>query len=126
MSGLTYDTGALIAAESNDRTLWAIHKRALERRIRPTVPAGVLAQGWRGGPQVNISRLIDGCRVEDLNNVRARASGAACARAGTDDPIDASVVVGAISRRDLVITSDPIDLRSIADALGQRIDLRII
>lgn len=126
MSGLTYDTGALIAAEGNDRMLWAIHRRALERRTRPIVPAGVLAQSWRGGQQANVSRLLDGCRVEDLNDVRARASGAACARAGTDDPIDASVVVGAISRGDLVLTSDPADIRSIANALGRRIDLRVI
>ncbi len=126
MSGLTYDAGALVAGQRNERALWAIHKRALARNVRPTVPAGVLAQGWRGGPQVNLSRLLEGCRVEDLNNVRARASGAACARAGTDDPIDASVIVGAIVRKDLVLTSDPVDLQTIAEALGHRINLRAV
>lgn len=126
MSGVTYDTGALMAGERNDRAVWAIHKRALERRVRPTVPAGVLAQAWRGGPQANLARLLKGCSVEDLNEVRARASGAACARVGTDDPIDASVVVGAIARHDLVLTSDPDDLRSIADTLGKRLNLRAV
>ncbi len=126
MTGVTYDAGALVAAERSDRALWAIHKRALERNARPTVPAGVLGQAWRGGPQVNLSRLLTGCRVEDLTDVRARASGAACARAGSDDPIDASVVVGAIARGDLVLTSDPDDLRTIAGALRCRLDLRLI
>jgi hypothetical protein len=46
------------AGERNERALWAIRKRALARNVRPTVPAGVLAQGWRGGPQVNLSRLL--------------------------------------------------------------------
>lgn len=30
---MTYDTGALIAAERNDRRLWALHRRALERGL---------------------------------------------------------------------------------------------
>ena len=126
MSGVTYDAGALVAAERNDRVLWAIHKRALERKIRPTVPAGVLAQVWRTGPQVNLARLLAGCNVEDLTDVRARACGAACARAPSDDPIDASVVIGALARRDLVLTSDAQDLLTIAEALGQQLNLRSI
>jgi hypothetical protein len=48
VTGLTYDTGALIAAEANRRDLWALHARALQRGILPLVPAVVLAQGWRG------------------------------------------------------------------------------
>ena len=49
MSGLTYDTGALIAAEANDRLLWSLHSAALTHGIAPTVPAGVLGEVWRGG-----------------------------------------------------------------------------
>jgi hypothetical protein len=29
VSGLTYDTGALLAAEAADRRIWALHRRAL-------------------------------------------------------------------------------------------------
>jgi hypothetical protein len=118
VSGLTYDAGALVAADRADRRLWALHKRALERGIAPTVPAGVLAQGWRGGPQAQLSRLLKGCRVEYLDEARARAAGAACGVAGTSDIVDATVVVGAAARRDVAITSDPTDLSQIADALG--------
>src|SRR5262245_14825619 len=126
MSGVTYDAGALVAAERSDRALWALHRRALERNAWITVPAGVLAQAWRTGRQANMARLVAGCRSEDLADVRARAAGAACARSGTNDPIDASVVVGAIARGDLVLSSDPGDLRAIADALGRRINVRPI
>ena len=126
MGGVTYDTGALVAAERNDRALWALHRRSLERGIRPVVPAGVLGQGWRGGPQAELSRLLKGCRVEDLDEVRGRAAGQALARSGTSDVIDASVALGAIARGDLVVTSDPNDLAHIADALIVRLEIALI
>ena len=56
MPGYTYDTGALIAAERNDRRVWAWHQGVLSEGLTPTVPAVVLAQGWRGGPQPQMSR----------------------------------------------------------------------
>ena len=121
--GLTYDTGALIAAERNERHIWALHRRSLERGIVPTVPAGVLAQGWRGGPQHQLSRLLAGCRVEPLDDPRARSAGAACGAAGSSDVVDAAIIVGAAARGDIVVTSDPDDLRRLRDAL--RVSVRI-
>jgi len=121
--GITYDTGALLAAERNQRTLWALHRRALERGVRPTVPAGVLGQAWRGGPQAELSRLLKGCRIETLDETRSRAAGQACACTGSSDVIDATVVVGAIARADLVVTSDPDDIAHIADGLNTRLDI---
>ncbi len=123
MSGLTYDTGALIAAEADRRDIWALHARALQRGWLPVVPAGVLAQAWRGGPQAALFRFLRGCRVEDLTEQRARTVGVACARAKTRDAVDASVVVGALERHDVVATSDPGDLERIALALGRRIQI---
>lgn len=115
---ITYDTGALLAAEANRRELWALHARALQRGDRPVVPAPVLAQAWRGGPQAQLSRLLRGCRVENLDESRARSTGVACARANSRDVVDAAVVVGALARGDLVVTSDPDDLERIAGSLG--------
>lgn len=121
MSGVTYDTGALLAAEAGRRDLWVLHARALRRSQRPVVPAGVLGQAWRGGPQPLLSRLLRGCRIEPLDDEGSRAAGAVCARAGTADVIDASVVVGATARDDLVVTSDPDDLLALARALRRRL-----
>ena len=126
MAGITYDAGALIAAERNDHRLWALHRRALERGIVPTVPAGVLAQGWRGGPQAQMSRLLAGCRIEDFDEARARSAGAACGVARTSDVVDAAVLVGAAARRDLVVTSDPGDLTLLRDALSVELQLQVI
>ncbi len=121
--GLTYDTGALIAAEHNSRQIWALHRRSLERGEVPTVPSGALAQGWRGGPQAQMSRLLVGCRVEDLNEGRARSAGVVCGVVGTSDVVDASVVVGAAARGDVVVTSDVGDLERLRDAVGVAVEL---
>jgi hypothetical protein len=126
MAGLTYDTGALIAAERSDRRIWALHRRALERGIVPTVPAGVLGQGWRGGPQAQMSRLLVGCRIEVLDEARARSAGAACRASGSADIVDASVVVGAAARGDLVVTSDAADLSILSAALRLKLEIEAI
>lgn len=127
MPGLTYDAGALIAAEANRADLWALHRRALRHRLGITVPAVVYAQVWRDGArQVNLSRLLAGCVVESFGENAARAVGRALALAGTADVVDAAVVVGAARRSDLVVTSDPDDLRHLADALGARLKLHVL
>lgn len=106
MSGLTYDTGALIAAESSDRLLWSLHSAALDRGIVPTVPAGVLGEAWRGGPQHMLSRALKGCRVEALTEQQARTVGVMAARSGLDDTVDLAVAEGALRRSDAVVTSN--------------------
>ncbi len=126
MTGLTYDTGALLAAEANRRELWALHARTLQLGRRPIVPAGVLAQAWRGGPQAELSRLLRGCQIEELTDARARSAGVACARSRTADIVDASVVVGAVARNDLVVSSDPDDLERIAESLGKHLSVQRI
>lgn len=123
MTGVTYDSGALLAAERNQREVWTIHAQALARGMRPVVPAGVLGEAWRGGPHAPLSRLLRGCRIEELDEARARTAGVACAKAGSADVVDASVVVGAISRGDLVVTSDPDDLLTIAAAVRRQLDV---
>ena len=122
MVGVTYDAGALLAAERGSRQMLAQHRRALESGVVPVVPAGALAQAWRGGPQPRLSRLLAGCRVEELDEPRARSAGAALALAKTSDVVDASVAVGAAARGDAVITSDAADIQHIASAISLRIE----
>ena len=49
--------------------------------------------------------------VEELDALRARASGQLCGLRGTSDVIDASVVLCARARDHVVLTSDSRDLR---------------
>jgi len=122
--GVTYDTGALIAADRGERLMWARHRALLALREVPTVPAPVVAQGWRGGGrQVLLARLLVGCDVEALDDDQARAVGRLAARATTTDVVDACVVEGALRRHDVVVTSDPDDLTAIATAVGRRLEV---
>jgi hypothetical protein len=126
MRGLTYDTGALIAAETGDVGLWALHAETLARDVRPVVPTPVLAQAWRGGPQHNLVRLLKGCVVEAFAENAARDVGRLLAASKTADIVDAAVVVSALLRGDVVVTSDPGDLRVLADALAVRLDVHVV
>jgi hypothetical protein len=122
--GITYDAGALIAAERGERRMWARHRALLLRREVPTVPAPVLAQAWRGtARQAQLARLVAGCDIEFLDDVRAKATGIVAGRARATDIVDACVVEGAARRRDLVITSDLGDLHAIASAIGQHLEI---
>jgi hypothetical protein len=122
--GITYDTGALIAADRAERRIWARHRALLAVREVPTVPAPVVAQSWRGGGrQALLARLLVGCDVEALDDGQARAVGSLAGRAATTDIVDVCVVEGAIRRHDLVVTSDPDDLQAIAAAVNRRLEI---
>lgn len=130
MTGLTYDAGALVAADRGDRKVWVLHRRALERGVTPTVPAAVLVEAWRGGTW--LARLLAGVEVEPLDEQRARAAGLLLGhsgtgtrtgrrRRGTPSAVDATVVEGALRRRDAVVTGDRDDLEQLAGGVGRRL-----
>jgi hypothetical protein len=122
--GVTYDTGALIAADRAERRVWARHRALLARREVPTVPAPVVAQSWRGGSrQALLVRLLAGCDVEALDDSQARAVGSLAAAAATNDIVDACVVEGTLRRRDLVVSSDETDLHAIAAAVSRHLEI---
>jgi len=50
--GVTYDTGALVAADRGERRMWARHHGLLTLRVVPVVPTAVVAQAWRGAADV--------------------------------------------------------------------------
>jgi predicted nucleic acid-binding protein len=120
VSGLTLDSGALIAFERGDREVVAIVARALERRVALAVPAGVVGQVWRDGrKQARLSRLLASrvVEIEPLDDARARAAGQLCGATGTADVIDASVALCARARGHGVLTSDPGDLARLLPSL---------
>ena len=127
MAGVTYDTGALVAAERNDRRMWALHAGFLAEEVVPVVPAPVLAEAWRGSPrQASLSRLLAMCEVEPLSEEQARQVGILAGKAGHDDVVDVAVVEGAIRRGDAVVTSNEDDIRRIADAASARVRIAAI
>jgi len=112
---LTLDAGALIAFERGDERVRALLRRALSTKADVAIPAGALAQSWRDGTrQANLASLVGDqrVRVEAMTEQVAKAAGTLCARTGTQDVIDASVVLCARRQEHgVVITGDPNDIR---------------
>ena len=127
MAGVTYDTGALVAAERNNRKMWALHAGFLAEKITPVVPAPVLAEAWRGGArQASLSRLLAMCDIEPLSETQARAVGVLAGRSGHDDIVDVTVVEGAVRRRDAVVTSNEDHIRLVASATRPHLRIKAI
>jgi predicted nucleic acid-binding protein len=116
MSGTTLDTGALIAVERGSPRMTALLHLAHLEDATLSIPAGVVAQAWRGGPrQARIARLLDAPLTEivPLDDLTARTIGVLCGRVSVSDVVDVSVIVCARERGHAVVTSDPEDLRAI-------------
>lgn len=128
MAGVTYDTGALIAGERNDRRMWALHMAFIAEEVIPVVPAPVLAEAWRGGPrQASLARMMAGCEVEPMSVDQARRVGELAGRANHDDVVDTAVVEGAVRRDDdVIVTSNESHLRRIAEAARQLIRIEAV
>lgn len=127
MGGVTYDTGALVAAERNDRRMWALHAGFLAEEVVPVVPAPVLAEAWRGGArQANLARALAACDVEELGEDQARHVGTLAGRAAHDDIVDVTVVEGALRRGHAVVTSNADHIRLIAEAAGKRLRIEAV
>jgi predicted nucleic acid-binding protein len=113
--GFTLDTGALIALERKDERMKALLARVLAHPETVVhIPAGVVAQAFRdGSKQVRLVRLLKEtqARVVALDEDTARAVGILLGLRGTNDVVDASVVVCARRYNQPVVTGDPEDLR---------------
>jgi hypothetical protein len=127
MPGVTYDTGALIAAERNDRRMWALHAGFLAEEVVPTVAAPVLAEAWRGGARhASLARFLALCTIEALTELQAKAVGALVGRADHDDIVDVTVVEGAARRRDAIVTSNHTSITRVAHAARARLTIEPI
>lgn len=65
-SGVTFDTGALIAFESGRRRMAVLVEEAAASDTQIAIPAGVLAQAWREEHAKPVSRVCCGRRTRRL------------------------------------------------------------
>lgn len=128
MAGATYDTGALIAGDRNDRRMWALHVGFIAEEVVPTVPAPVVAEAWRGGPrQASLARMLAGCDIEGMTADQARRVGELAGRADHGDVVDVAVVEGAARRGDdVILTSNESHIRQVIEATGKRIRIETV
>ena len=124
MTTVVYDAGALVAAERNDRRMWAEHRVRLELGLSLVVPAPVLAQVSRSPRQVQLRRLLAGCEVVGFDEASAHAAGRLLGSSKTNDVVDATVVELAVRRRADIVTGDARDLSRLVSVAGAR--LRIL
>ena len=121
MSALVLDAGAFLAVERGDPTVGTRLRAALRQHVDLRTSAIVLGQVWRDpqGRQARLARLLRAVDVRPVDERMGRRAGVLLARAGTADPIDATVALVAESG-DRILTSDPSDLRRLVGAAGTR------
>ncbi|MGH7434339.1 MAG: hypothetical protein ACRENE_01545 [Polyangiaceae bacterium] len=118
MSGLTFDTGALIALERRKQSMVRVYTTAQRAGVRITVPTVVLAEWWRaGGGRRLRERIVASVHVEDLTKRIAALAGEALGvvigvkpDAGT---IDGIVMTSSWLRGDMIYTTDVGDMESL-------------
>ena len=109
MTGLTFDTGALIALERRRPRMRAVLERALATDQPITVPADVVGEWWRGRTDLR-DAILAAVDVEPLTLDLAKAAGEALATVPHATLVDAVVMASAASRGDIVYSSDVDDL----------------
>jgi hypothetical protein len=122
VSALVLDAGALIAADRDDRATMARLRVAQASGIELRTNGVVVAQVWRDptGRQANLGRLLRSVDVRAVDIELGRQAGVLLGRAGTGDPVDATVVAVA-SVGDRIVTSDPHDIGRLVSASGRAV-----
>jgi hypothetical protein len=112
------DVGALVAVDRRDRLIGA-QLRLLQQQGTPVrVSSAVVGQVWRDGrKQANLARILAGVGIEALAKEDGRRIGELLALAGSADVVDAHVAL-ITAPSDLVMTSDPGDIRKLLQARG--------
>lgn len=123
---VVYDTGVLVAADRNDRRVWAEHRARLEAGVVPFTTAPVVAQASRSPKQVQLRRFLRGCEVVAFGAGQAHQVGSLLASSGTSDVVDAHVALVALERRRTVVTSDPDDMRLLSSHLAEPLRIRSV
>jgi predicted nucleic acid-binding protein len=123
VKGVVFDSGALIALDRGDRAVMILAAEARRTNAPITVPAGCIAQAWRKpSRQARLATFLrlPNVKIVALDDEEARLVGLLLARAGQKDTVDAHVVVCANRLGQVVLSSDPRDLRALSESLEVR------
>lgn len=100
-----------------------LFKRELESKRPLWTHGGVVGQVWRDGArQVRLAKLLSGTIVVPVDEMLGRRTGILLGRAKKADIVDAAIVLLA-EDGDQIVTSDPDDLRALADAAGLHVEI---
>lgn len=117
------DAGALVAVDRRDRMTGA-RLRVLQQQGTPVrASSAVVGQVWRDGlRQANLSRVLAGVGIKALGKDDGKRIGELLALAGSADIVDAHVAL-MTAPADIVLTSDPDDIRKLLQA--RRVPARV-
>ena len=121
---LLLDSGALIALERNDRSMWLRYRAAKHAGIVPVTHGGVVGQVWRGrgARQALLAKVLADIVVRPLDEALGRAVGALLGATDQQDVIDAALVL--LSQDgDRIVTSDPDDITRLAEAADRHVEI---
>ena len=121
---LVLAAGAFLAIERGDRDVLALVKRERLAGRAPVTSGGVVAQVWCGGHgrQARVAHMLAGVEVAAIDDSLGRRAGMLLSRSGQSDAIDATVICIAGDGDD-ILTSDPGDLRALAEAAEIHVEL---
>ena len=123
MSGVVFDTGALIALDRGDRDVAVLVAEARAGKDTITVPAACVAQAWRApGRQARLAGFLRLPNVEiaALDDAEARRIGLLLAGTRTKDVVDAHVAILGHRLGQVILTSDPADIERLAPTVAIR------
>ena len=112
-----------MAVDRRNRLIGA-QLRVLQRQGTPVrVSSAVVGQVWRDGrKQANLARVLAGVGIEALGKDDGKRIGELLALSGSADIVDAHVAL-ITDHADLVLTSDPGDIRKLLQA--RRVSARV-
>jgi predicted nucleic acid-binding protein len=122
LSALVLDAGAFVAIDRGDRSMVARLRVAQRHELELRTSAIVVGQVWRDptGRQAELARLLRAVDVRPVDQQLGREAGILVGRAGTSDPIDATVIL-LTDDGDRILTSDPSDIAHLAATAGKRV-----
>lgn len=88
ISGLTFDTGVLIALERRRQRAWNVYRVALSAKVPVTVPTAVIVEWWRGRSDAR-KHVMSGLMREPLTESLAQVAGEALAKVPGSTVVDA-------------------------------------
>jgi hypothetical protein len=117
------DAGALVAVDRRDRMIGA-RLRVLQQQGTPIrASSAVVGQVWRDRRrQASLARILAGVGIEALGTDDGKRIGELLALAGSADVVGAHVAL-MTAHADIVLTSDPGDIRRLLQA--RRISARV-
>jgi hypothetical protein len=116
---LILDAGFLISVDRGERAAQEFLTSALRRDTPLATTHPVVAQVWRDGArQARLARFLHSVVVLPFDD--GPEVGNLLARSNTTDVVDAHLVVLAVRRSEPILTSDLLDLETLAAALPER------